>query len=191
MTLDQQKIEARLKAKAVRKSIGDDYSSRSAAVQLVQWAEPLCALIGTGVVAGYFPKGSEMDIRPLLDRLRQLGCSVALPVMVGPERPMEFRLWNVGEDLKAGPFGILEPGPSSPVVRPTVVLAPMLAFDRKGRRLGYGGGYYDRTLESLGGTSHVTVVGIAYAAQEIDHVPHDSHDHPLDYVATETELLKL
>ena len=191
MTPDQLKVEARLKAKAVRKALGDDYSSRGAALQIVRWAEDLHAMAGGGVVAGYCPKGSEFDIRPLLDRLRQLGCDIALPVMVGPDRPMDFRLWRHGDALKPGPFGIQEPGVDSPVVRPVLVLAPMLAFDRQGRRLGYGGGYYDRTLESLKNAGTILVAGIAYAAQEIQLVPHDSHDHSLDAVVTKSELIRL
>jgi 5-formyltetrahydrofolate cyclo-ligase len=191
MTLDQEKIEARLKAKAVRKALGDDFTSRGAALQLIQWAKDLNEMAAGGVIAGYYPKGSEIDIRPLLDALRGLGSSIALPVMTGPERPMIFRLWTSDQDLQAGPFGIREPGPEAPTVRPSLVLTPMLAFDRQGMRLGYGGGYYDRTLESLMGETQVLVAGVAYAAQEVAHVPHDTHDHALNVVVTETEMIRL
>ncbi len=191
MTLDLEKAEARQRAKAIRKALGDDYSSRGASLQLVQWAATLHDLAKGEAVAGYFPKGSEMDVRPLLGQLRQLGCDIALPVMTGPDRPMVFRLWHTQDDLRPGPFGIQEPGSDAPIVRPSLVLAPLLAFDRQGWRLGYGGGYYDRTLETLSGMPKVIVVGAGYAAQEIGHVPHASHDHPLDYVVTETELIKL
>jgi len=190
-TVDQEKIEARHKAKMVRKALGDDFTARGAALRLTQWAEELHAMAGGGAVAGYYPKGSEIDILPLMDRLRRLGNPIALPVMTGPERPMEFRLWLPERDLHSGPFGIKEPGSDADVVRPSLVLAPMLAFDRQGRRLGYGGGYYDRTLDSLIGEPQVLVVGVAYAAQEIAHVPHEAHDHVMSIVITETELIRL
>ncbi len=190
MTLDHDKIEARLQAKAARKALGDDFTARGTALDLAKWAETLHELAGGGSIAGYYPKGSEIDIRPLLDRLRHLGSPICLPVMIGPEQPMIFRLWQTDLALQPGPFGIKEPGPQAESVRPSLVLCPLLAFDRHGWRLGYGGGYYDRTLDSLIGEPQVLVAGVAYAAQEVAHVPHESHDHAMKIVVTETEIIR-
>ena len=191
MSPDRQKIEARLRAKHIRKALAEDPSLTGAASAMARFAEDLSALAGGGAIAGYFPKGSELDVRPLMERLRALGHEIALPVMQGPDNPMAFRVWKTGDGLQAGPFGIQEPGPDSLLVRPVLVLAPMLAFDRMGWRLGYGGGYYDRTLDRLKGAPRVVVAGIAYAGQEIQAVPHDTHDQKLDCVVTETELIRL
>lgn len=184
---DPQKALARRQAKQLR----DGLNCPDAPLGLAARGDAVFALNPGGAVAGFFPFGSELDVRPLMFRLHDLGCALALPVIVGKDLPLEFRLWLPADVLIPGPMGILQPGPAAPVIRPALVLAPLLAFDRQGWRLGYGGGYYDRTLAALGANPPVIAVGIAFAAQEVDHVPHDSHDQPLDYVATETELIKI
>jgi len=143
-------------------------------------------------IAGYWPKGSEMDVRPLLNRLVRAGHSVGLPVVLGKGRPLLFRRWSPGQPLSAGAFGILEPVPPAPEIRPDLLLVPLLAFDRSGRRLGYGAGFYDRTLAILreGGGS-VTALGVGYAAQEVDLVPCDVYDAPLDGIVTERGSIRV
>lgn len=158
-------------------------------------AEALAALdlpVAVGaVVAGYWPMAGEMDPRPLMARLAERGAVLALPVVVERDRHLDFRLWAPGDELEPGDHGTFHPSCQAPLVSPTVVLVPLLAFDRRGFRLGYGGGYYDRTLESLRACSQVMTVGIAFADQEVASVPQDERDQRLDWVATERGLIKV
>ncbi|HHN67450.1 MAG TPA: 5-formyltetrahydrofolate cyclo-ligase, partial [Thermopetrobacter sp.] len=99
-----------------------------------------------GVVAGYWPVHHEIDPRPLMERLARHEVTLALPVVTARDRPLIFRRWRPGEPLTDGAFGVPVPSEDAPSLRPAVVLVPLLAFSRAGHRLGYGGGYYDRTL---------------------------------------------
>ena len=120
------------------------------------------------VVAGYEPMGAEIDPRPLLARLTARGATLVLPVVTSPERPLTFRRTDgAGE------------------AAPDLIIAPLLAFDRAGGRLGQGGGHYDRTIQRLRAGSKVFVIGLAYAGQEIDAVPTEPHDQRLDAILTE------
>jgi 5-formyltetrahydrofolate cyclo-ligase len=141
-------------------------------------------------VSGFYPYQSEADIRPLLGRLAGQGWTTALPVVLGKNLPLIFRRWLPGEPTVAGKWNIQVPPESAPLVEPDVLLVPMLAFDRAGYRLGYGGGFYDRTLEELRRKKPIVAIGIAYALQEIKDVPHDALDQKLDYVFTEREVIK-
>jgi 5-formyltetrahydrofolate cyclo-ligase len=135
------------------------------------------------VVAAYWPIRDELDIKHLIVRLMDAGQPVALPVVLGDEEPLELRLWQEGAPLYEAGFGTLAPEHGAPRVEPDVILMPLLGFDRHGTRLGYGGGYYDRTLAHL--ARRPRLVGFAFARQEIDHIPRDAHDVPLDAVVTE------
>lgn len=141
------------------------------------------------VVAGYWPLAGEIDPVPLMLRLAKRGCRLALPAVIGRGRPLVFRAWAPGDALEAGEHGTHHPAAHAPELVPALVLVPLLAFDRQGFRLGYGGGYYDRTLESLRQSAHLTTIGIAFAAQEVPAVPRDGHDQRLDGVATENGLM--
>lgn len=141
-------------------------------------------------VAGYFPIGDEIDIRFLLDRLRGLGHDIALPAVTGQGQPLAFRRWQEEDALADGPFGTRQPLDSAAAVRPEVVVLPLLAFDRRGYRLGYGAGYYDRTLAALRRRHSVLAVGAAYAAQEVPAVPTDRTDEALDWVVTDREAIQ-
>jgi len=143
------------------------------------------------VVAGYWPMSGEMDVRPALVLLDRVGCLTALPEVVEKNRPLRFRAWVPGEDLIEGAHGTAHPLVSAPPMRPDVVLVPLLSFDRKGYRLGWGGGYYDRTLEALRKSGNVVAVGAAYGAQEVDEVPHDEFDQTLNWIITEKEAIKI
>lgn len=143
------------------------------------------------VVAGYWPLGDEIDVRPLLHHLARTGGRPVLPVMQGPGLPLRFRAWAPGQALRPGPFGVQEPGPEAPELVPSLVLVPLLAFDRTGMRLGYGAGFYDRTLALLRAGGPVTAVGIGHAAQEVPAVPHDGLDQPLDWVVTDRDAIRI
>jgi 5-formyltetrahydrofolate cyclo-ligase len=136
------------------------------------------------VVSGYMPMASEIDVVPLLSWLHAEGVNLCLPVMQGRGKPLLFRSWAPGDDLEPALWGIREPEASKPVVEPDVLLVPLLAFDRHGWRLGYGGGFYDRTIQRLRRLQRVVTVGIAYDAQEVDAVPHLDYDERLDWVLT-------
>jgi 5-formyltetrahydrofolate cyclo-ligase len=142
------------------------------------------------IVAGYLPIGDEIDVRPLLQRLRADGHAIVLPRVVRAQAPLTFGGWGDGDELEPGPFGTLQPPAIAGTLVPDVLILPLLAFDRQGYRLGYGGGYYDRTLAVLRGQRAVTAIGVAYAAQEVEAVPHDRHDQRLDWVVTEREAMK-
>lgn len=136
------------------------------------------------VVSGFMAIGEEIDPAPLMAELQRQGHSLALPVMVGKGKPLIFRRWRPGEPLVERLWGIREPGPSAAEVRPDVLLVPLLAFDRCGRRLGYGGGFYDRTLARLRASTTILAVGLAFACQEVDAVPALDYDERLDWILT-------
>lgn len=136
------------------------------------------------VASAYLPMRTEIDPLPLLAALGAGGASTCLPVVAARAAPLQFRAWSVGDPTEPAGFGTREPAPSLPPVRPDLLLVPLLAFDRTGYRLGYGGGYYDRTLRSLRDRGRVWAIGVAFDEQEIDAVPHLDYDERLDAVAT-------
>jgi len=136
-------------------------------------------------IGGYWPLETEMDIRPLLIALTESGASVSLPCVERKSAPLTFRHWKPSDTLRLGAFGVKEPLTDKRVTEPTLLLLPLLAFTPDGKRLGYGGGDYDRTLETLRGKSDVFACGVAYAGQETADLPTDAHDQPLDGILTE------
>ncbi|MFG1438934.1 5-formyltetrahydrofolate cyclo-ligase [Xanthobacter sp. V0B-10] len=130
----------------------------------------------------------EIDTLPLARALWARGALLALPVIVGRGMPLLFRAWHEGAELApAGAFRILTPGPECPEVVPDALLVPLAAFDRRGLRIGYGGGFYDRTLAGLRRRGPVTAVGFAFACQQVDAVPAEPHDEAVDVMVTESE----
>ena len=150
--------------------------------------EALAPLRGALVVAAYIPVGSEIDPTPAMLALHGLGFRVCAPVVVAKGAPLKFRMWWPGAALAAGPFGVRVPAEGAEVI-PDVILAPLLAFDARGYRLGYGGGYYDRTIAALRPAGLQRAFGLAYAAQEVDAAPVDANDARLDGVITEAGLM--
>ena len=136
------------------------------------------------VVSGFWPMGQEIDIRPLLIALHERGHPIVLPETPKRGNPLIFRLWCPGDVMIAERFGTLRPDGAE--CAPDFLLVPLLAFDRRGNRLGYGAGYYDRTLATLPGRFRL---GVAYAAQELDEVPAGPYDARLDAVATERGVI--
>jgi 5-formyltetrahydrofolate cyclo-ligase len=143
------------------------------------------------VVSGYWPMRDEIDPRPCLTALWTAGCRIALPTVPDDGQALIFREWEPDEELVPGPFGTSEPAAEAEVVYPSLLLVPLLAFDRRGRRLGYGGGYYDRTLAALREWQTVQAIGVAYAGQEIDAVPAGPHDALLNGVVTEAGFIEI
>ena len=147
-------------------------------------------LLGSGIippgvtVAGFWPMRNEIDIRPALQRLHDRGQPLALPRTTPRGHALTFHGWMPGDDLLPGPFGTMHP--DGPPVRPAILLAPLLAFDATGARLGYGGGYYDRTLAALPGA---IAVGCAYASQQVARVPAGPHDARLNAIVTENGVI--
>ena len=144
-----------------------------------------------GPVSGFVPIRREIDPMPLLAWLRATGRKSVLPIVGARDAPLVFRVWTPGDEMDVGPYGIEEPKASADRMDPVVLLVPMLAFDRLGFRLGYGGGYYDRTLAALRAQGKITAVGIAYSAQEVDAVPVAEYDQPLDWIVTEREAIEI
>lgn len=138
------------------------------------------------VVSGFWPLGPEIDLRPLLETLHARGHRVVLPETPPRGNPLIFRLWQPGMAMVAERFGTLRP--TGDVLAPNWLLVPLLAFDRAGRRLGYGGGYYDRTLAAL---PNAVAVGCGWAAQEVPEVPADALDARLHAIATEREVIRI
>jgi 5-formyltetrahydrofolate cyclo-ligase len=141
---------------------------------------------GKGPVSAYWPMRSEADPRPILEALNEKGTALCLPAIV--DGAMLFRRWAPWEPIVPGGFGTLVPEPAQPVVRPAILIVPLAAFDRRGYRIGYGKGYYDRALSELGAA---TAIGIAYGAQEIAAVPDEPHDQRLDWIVTEAETIRI
>ena len=158
---------------------------RAAALGLVETWRYEQPVEPPAVVAGFWPMAEELDIRPLMIELINQGCQLALPVVVAKKQPLVFRAWRPGDPLEAGAFGTLQPTARRAVVEPEVLIVPLLAVDEEGWRLGYGGGFYDRTLEALRARKRVTTVGVGFNEQIVPEVPHDPNDQRLDWLLTD------
>ena len=156
--------------------------------QLRNEALALPELHGIEPVGGYWPIRSEVDPRPILRGLAKRGQAVALSQILHPH--LSWRLWQPGDVLIKGGFGVREPGPDAPEVFPSALLVPLVAFDRRGGRVGYGKGHFDRAIAALDAKHPVLTIGLAYAVQEIDRVPVEPHDRMLDVIVTESELIR-
>lgn len=145
------------------------------------------------VAAVYHGLGSEISALALADWLARAGWTLALPSVEGADPEggghMVFRRWTPGEALARDAIGLVAPPPEQPVVQPDLVVTPLLAFDRQGRRLGQGGGYYDRALATLRARKRVFVLGLAYVGQETHGLPDEPHDQRLDAILTENEYI--
>ena len=142
------------------------------------------------IVSGFSAIKDEIDAGPLLERLASEGFRLALPVMQGKGKPLLFRAWAPGDAMGSGTWGIAEPLPSRAALEPDIVLVPLLAFDAQGYRLGYGGGFYDRSLAGLRAKKPIVAVGIAYDELKVDAVPHLDYDQRIDWVLTPSGPLR-
>lgn len=187
-----------LQANAAKKSLREGSLARRDALTAEQRANAAAAVAVRGlpvalakgaVVSGYSPIRSEFDPVPLMRILQAAGATLALPVIVARDKPLLFRAWHPETALIKGQLGILEPDASAPELAPDIVLVPLAAFDRKGHRIGYGAGHYDRSLALLRAHKPVVAAGVAFSVQEVVAVPHDGHDERLDFVLTEAETI--
>ena len=183
--------KAALRSEAVARRDALPAELRQAAADTIA-ARPFPLALGPGtIVSGFMPMKSEINPLPLLRSLAQAGATLALPVVSGRGKPLTMRAWQWGEPLNAGVWGIREPKPDARDVDPDILLVPLLAFDRLGFRLGYGGGYYDLTIAGLRARKTVTAIGIALSVQEVAQVPTTPRDARLDLVLTEREVIDL
>ncbi len=148
--------------------------------QFGQW------IAGARCVSAYVPIGSEADPMPLLLRARAAGHMTALPHVTRRDAPMRFLLWRPGDPLHPGPMGLMQPDVGAPGVAPDLIVTPLLGFDRRCHRLGYGAGFYDRAFADL---PRARRVGLAWSVQEVDAIPADSWDVPLHAIWTEREWI--
>ncbi len=182
-------IKDRIRQEAFRRRDALDKAfRRDAARAIATRALALPELEGIQPVGGYWPIRSEVDPRPLMRRLLKRGQDVALSQILHPR--LSWRLWRPGDPLIKGGFGVREPGPDAPECFPVALLVPLAAFDRRGGRVGYGKGHFDRSIAALSEMHPVLTIGLAYAAQEIEAVPAEDHDRVLDLVVTEAEVIR-
>ena len=180
---NQSKSDLRRHFTKVRDDAAGDVTAASIAA--ARHFQAMIDIPAHAIVAGYWPMRNEFDPRPLLAKLGKAGHALALPVVVGKDQPLVFRDWTPGDVLVEGGFGTLAPHASAREVIPDVALVPMLAFDADGYRLGYGGGFYDRTLAQAPLRWQTLAVGLAFAAQETEALPREAHDRKLQWIVTE------
>ena len=181
--MDDPKKELRVRALQLRKAAFDLHGAEASRLLAAYGLDFLKARPGT-IVSGFAAIRDEINPAELLAWLHAEGYRLALPVMVGKNQPLVMRSWTPGDAMEAAAWGIAEPTDDKPDVEPDIVLVPLLAFDASGYRLGYGGGFYDRTLAKLRAKKPVIAVGLAYDEQLVDAVPVESYDERLDWVLT-------
>ena len=182
LNIEEAKAALRRQAHAGRAALSEQERADAASAVTAHFFEHI-AFEPEQVIAGYWRIRDELDCQPILIRLMNGGQKVVLPVVAGDDAPLDLRVWEADAPLYEAGFGTLAPSDLAPRAHPDLVLMPLLGFDKSGTRLGYGGGYYDRTLAVL--KTRPMLVGLAFAAQEIDHIPRAEHDVPLDAVITE------
>jgi 5-formyltetrahydrofolate cyclo-ligase len=185
------KAQARRAALAARDAADGATRARLAARLAVEGARVAAARPAGDVVALFASMRSEPDLRPLAEALHEAGRRLCLPAMQGRGAPLIFRRWAPGEALVPARFGVSEPGTDAAVVTPSLLFVPLAGFDRAGYRIGYGGGFYDRTLAQLRAAREIVAVGVAFSAQESPRVPREATDARLDMILTETETLEM
>lgn len=194
-TAENNAVALRARLRQARTEIAESQRSRGGLLmrgRLFTWLNAVrdqAAQRGTAApttVAAYWPLAHEPDMRPLLQQWAQAGIAIALPAIRDTESPLEFRAWTPGDPLQAGALNVQEPLPDRPALRPDVILVPTLGYTLQADRLGYGGGYYDRTLAALRQTGHdFTAIGVAWNEGLLDDTYRPaSHDERLDAILT-------
>jgi len=186
-TIVERKKADRKLASATRGSLFDANACTKAASNFFNSIE-----LPTGtIISLYLPIGTEIGTAPLFDGLKVRGITTLLPIVEGKDQPLIFKKWSVGDPLEKGHFDVSVPNDQAKRMVPNILLVPLLAFDARGYRLGYGGGFYDRTLEAFRADGSCVAIGYAYAGQEVAHVTIDNFDQPLDWLVTEKEVRKI
>jgi 5-formyltetrahydrofolate cyclo-ligase len=186
----ERKRALRERIKTWRAGLGAE-AQREAAEALAQHGLGFLPPVAPGkIVSGFAPIADELRLWPLLRRLAADGYRLALPVMQGKDKPLIFRAWSAGDVMDKGVWNIAEPKADKPALEPDIVLVPLLAFDAAGWRLGYGGGYYDRTLKNLRSRKTIVAVGVAHDEQCVEAVPRFHYDERLDWVLTPSGPLR-
>ena len=186
-SLAEWKASLRAEASALRRRVwlASGVEAREA---LAARGAPFLGARQVSAAAGYFPIREELDPRPLLSALHEEGMRIALPV-VRPGPDLIFREWRPGSQLECGKFGLKEPSGANLALVPNIVLVPLLAFDRRGNRLGYGAGYYDAALRNLRRRGAVTAIGIAFDEQEFPEIPQEAQDETMDMILTPSRIV--
>jgi 5-formyltetrahydrofolate cyclo-ligase len=183
-TLTEQKTDARSAAFARRKAAFGQGLDEAANAWLLGY---LAMHTEAAVISGYIPMRTEIDPLATMTVMHGQEKRICVPVIVGKDQPLEFREWMPDCQMVEGAFGALIPVGTG-VLEPELLITPLLAWDRQGYRLGYGGGFYDRTLEQLRHKRPTIAVGFAYSAQEVSRVPREPTDQPMDALVTEKEI---
>ncbi len=187
-TKKQQKDKLREKFRGIRSALHSEKNNSARdliATNFIQFVPGVP--IGT-VVGAYYPMGSEIDSLRLLATLQINGIRLALPVVWKEHEAMEFRAYKLGDALEEGLHDTLQPQADAKVLKPEILIIPLVAFDEKGYRLGQGGGYYDRTLAEIRANRKVLAIGLAFEGQKTKSIPVESFDEPMDGVLTEKGL---
>ena len=188
MDLAAAKAALRKEALARREGISED-EAQAFAERLATEGARFVAERKPQSVSAFWSIGAEPSTFPLLETLQRQNVPTALPIIEGRGKPLTFRLWKQGEPLAEAKWGIKEPLPQAQEVFPDLLFVPLAAFDRRGNRLGYGAGFYDRTLARLRAMKPITTIGIAFAIQELLSVPTHEADEKLDFVLTDREWI--
>ncbi|SCW85655.1 5-formyltetrahydrofolate cyclo-ligase [Ancylobacter rudongensis] len=192
---DAQLDKASLRTLALARRAALDPAARAeaaeaAAANAMEWLGG----VADEVVSVFSPIGGEIATDPLVRRLREAGARVALPIVLEAGKPLLFRLWEPGTELEPslgpGRFSIPAPPESAPAVSPDVLVVPLAGFDARGNRLGYGAGFYDRTLSLLRRAKRIEALGYAFAVQQLAAVPAEPHDERLDAIATDAGIVR-
>jgi len=185
------RVDAQARREAAYAATGDSGAAAAQALRDHALAALGAVLAVPRRFTAFSPVGSEINVMPLYEALVAQGHTGGLPVVPGRGRPLRFHGWRPGDPLAAGVMGIPIPLATAPELDPDLLLVPLLAFDRAGYRLGYGGGFYDRTLAALRARREVLAVGVAFAAQEVPEVPHGPGDQRIDWVVTERAAISV
>ncbi len=186
MTTVHDKMTMRENARRIRMGAHEMYGLEAAEKAAKHGLKLFSSFEKHAIIGAYLPMGDELDPRFLMHSLTRAGYRIALPVVTAKATPLTFRLWAEGDPLDAGPFGTVHPTADAPDVVPNALIVPLLAYDEDCYRLGWGGGYYDRTLAMH---REIKAFGFAFGAQIVDHVPREAHDWPLQGVITEEGVI--
>jgi 5-formyltetrahydrofolate cyclo-ligase len=182
------KTPLRAEAAALRRKISQSEGVFAAEALSSRGRPFIRALPNAQVIGGYYPIRGELNPLPLLDALHDEGVLIGLPAIY-PGPALIFRTWTPGAPLERGLFGLSEPAAGRPGVIPSVVLVPLLAFDSKGNRLGYGAGYYDAALRDLRQRGPVVAIGLGFDEQQFPEIPREPQDEPLDMILTPSRTI--